>query len=63
MARFFQQTLSTGWRFKKTDNQGDEAWMPVASVPSVVHQDLEANKKFVFPYIKDIKNISPFDVK
>ncbi|KAK2767736.1 hypothetical protein FQN54_003894 [Arachnomyces sp. PD_36] len=51
MAGFSQQTLSDGWSFKRTDDESAEAWMPVASIPSVVHQDLEANKKLSDPFI------------
>lgn len=47
MAKFFEQTLSEGWSFKQSDDESADAWMPVASIPSVVHQDLEANKKYV----------------
>jgi beta-mannosidase len=38
--------LATGWRFRRTD-EGDESWMPVEKVPSVVHLDLINNKKYV----------------
>lgn len=38
--------LATGWRFRRTD-EGDDAWMPVEKVPSVVHLDLINNKKYV----------------
>ncbi|OJJ51766.1 hypothetical protein ASPZODRAFT_127897 [Penicilliopsis zonata CBS 506.65] len=51
MARFLSQSLSTGWTFKETRDQAEEAWMPVQSVPSVVHQDLIANKKLEDPFI------------
>lgn len=36
--------LSTGWTFRDRDA---EDWMPVPLVPSVVQQDLIANKKWV----------------
>jgi beta-mannosidase len=36
------QALSSGWSFRDRDA---EEWLPVASVPSVVQQDLIANKK------------------
>jgi beta-mannosidase len=42
MMEFSRQSLSTGWSFR--DRDADE-WMPVASVPSVVQQDLIANNK------------------
>jgi beta-mannosidase len=44
MASFYQETLSTGWSFKQSDHQNEDAWMLVSSIPSVVHQDLEANR-------------------
>lgn len=47
MAAFAQYTLSTGWYFKDRDELASEAWMPVPVVPSVVHQDLQANGKCV----------------
>jgi beta-mannosidase len=34
--------LSTGWSFR--DRDADE-WLPVPTIPSVVQQDLIANKK------------------
>lgn len=46
MASFFQQSLATGWSFKDAEDNSAEAWMPVAHVPSVVHQDLIANNKY-----------------
>ncbi|KAL4892850.1 beta-mannosidase B [Aspergillus ambiguus] len=51
MASFFQQSLATGWSFKDAEDDSTEGWMPVAKVPSVVHQDLLANKKLEDPYI------------
>ena len=47
MAVFAQYTLSTGWYFKDRDDLASDAWMPVPVVPSVVHQDLQANGKCV----------------
>ena len=38
-----QHILSKGWSFKDSE---EDAWMPVPVVPSVVHQDLLANKKY-----------------
>ena len=38
-------TLTTGWSFKQTDAIDDNAWMPVANVPTNVHLDLVANGK------------------
>lgn len=40
MANFVN--LSTGWSFR--DRDADE-WLPVPAIPSVVQQDLIANKK------------------
>ncbi|KAE8313904.1 beta-mannosidase B [Aspergillus transmontanensis] len=51
MAAFSQYPLSTGWSFKDSDDQSPEAWMPVPVVPSVAHQDLQANQKLKNPYI------------
>ncbi|KAL4784913.1 glycoside hydrolase superfamily [Aspergillus varians] len=45
--KFSQQSLSTGWEFKDRD---EISWLPVPSVPSVVQQDLIANKKLEDPY-------------
>ncbi|GAD96332.1 beta-mannosidase [Paecilomyces variotii No. 5] len=50
MAKFFEQTLSKGWHFKQADDT-EQAWMPVPSIPSVVHQDLLANGKIPDPFI------------
>lgn len=43
--KLFQQSLSTGWEFKDRDDNTPNPWMSVPSVPSVVQQDLIANKK------------------
>ena len=37
--------LSSGWSFKQTDDSNEDAWLPVKSVPSEVHQDLIDNNK------------------
>lgn len=37
--------LTAGWSFKQTD-ASDDAWLPVASVPTNVHLDLIANEKY-----------------
>lgn len=37
-----RQFLSSGWTFRDRDAQD---WMPVPAVPSVVQQDLIANKQ------------------
>ncbi|CDM38127.1 CAZyme family GH2 [Penicillium roqueforti] len=41
-------SLSSDWSFKDRDT---DEWLPVASVPSVVQQDLIANNKLDDPYI------------
>jgi beta-mannosidase len=43
MANPVQLSLVEGWSFRDRDDA--EGWMPVPAVPSVVHQDLMANKK------------------
>ncbi|KAJ5180934.1 Glycoside hydrolase family 2 immunoglobulin-like beta-sandwich [Penicillium capsulatum] len=40
--------LSSGWTFRDRDAQ---EWMPVPKVPSVVHQDLIANKQLDDPFM------------
>ncbi|KAM0217588.1 hypothetical protein ACHAQD_007331 [Fusarium lateritium] len=42
--------LATGWRLKRTD-EGDDAWMPVEKVPTVVHLDLINNKRIPDPFL------------
>ncbi|KAL4863377.1 hypothetical protein BDV12DRAFT_189726 [Aspergillus spectabilis] len=49
--RLFQQSLATGWEFKDRDDKSPNAWMRVPAVPSVVQQDLIANKKLEDPYV------------
>ncbi|KAE8151463.1 beta-mannosidase B [Aspergillus avenaceus] len=44
-------TLSTAWSFKDRDDDSAEAWMPVPVVPSVAHQDLQANGRLKNPYV------------
>jgi beta-mannosidase len=39
--------LSLGWSFKQTDDVGENAWSPVKTIPSTVHQDLIDSKKCV----------------
>ena len=39
--------LSTGWSFKQTDDDSNDAWLSVKKVPSEVHQDLMDHKKYV----------------
>ncbi|CRG89090.1 beta-mannosidase [Talaromyces islandicus] len=48
---FLKIPLSTGWAFKDGEDD-NEGWMPVPVVPSVVHQDLMANKKLEDPYLE-----------
>jgi beta-mannosidase len=41
MSFFTSQELSTGWEFKRTDEEDIlGAWLSVAKVPTVVHLDL-----------------------
>jgi beta-mannosidase len=42
--------LATGWRLRRTD-EGDDTWIPVEKVPSVVHLDLINNKKISDPFL------------
>ncbi|KAL4734822.1 glycoside hydrolase superfamily [Aspergillus similis] len=51
MAGYTQHVLSEGWSFKDSDDQSPDAWLPVPTVPSVVHQDLQANGKLDDPFI------------
>jgi beta-mannosidase len=48
MAGSSQVRLASGWSLKAKDAP-DEAWMPVAKVPSQVHVELIANEKYVSP--------------
>ncbi|KAK7890749.1 hypothetical protein LTR67_007958 [Exophiala xenobiotica] len=43
--------LSLGWSFKQTDDIGENAWSPVKTIPSTVHQDLIDSKKLEDPFI------------
>ena len=43
------QELKAGWSFKRTDDNGADAWMAVEQVPSGVHLDLMKNKKYLSP--------------
>ncbi|KAL4974102.1 glycoside hydrolase superfamily [Aspergillus desertorum] len=51
MVGYTEHTLSEGWSFKDRDDQSPEAWLSVPIVPSVVHQDLQANGKLENPFI------------
>ncbi|KAF4996700.1 hypothetical protein FGRMN_4358 [Fusarium graminum] len=42
--------LTTGWRLKRTD-EGNDTWMPVDKVPTVVHLDLLNNKRIPDPFL------------
>ncbi|KAF2396378.1 beta-mannosidase precursor [Trichodelitschia bisporula] len=42
--------LTAGWEFKQTE-EGDDAWLPVARVPTNVHIDLLANDKIPDPFL------------
>lgn len=44
MSNLVQLPLHEGWSFRDRDDA--EGWMPVPTVPSVVQQDLIANKKY-----------------
>lgn len=46
MSLFSAEELGKGWQFKPTEDPSDEAWLPVAKVPTVVHLDLMANNKY-----------------
>ncbi|KAF2194519.1 glycoside hydrolase family 2 protein [Zopfia rhizophila CBS 207.26] len=43
--------LTDGWSFKQTDDAGDDAWLPVARVPTNVHLDLIDNGKIPDPFL------------
>lgn len=47
MSSFTSDLLTTGWEFKRSDDQSSEAWLPVAKVPTVVHLDLIDNNVYV----------------
>ncbi|PYH91221.1 beta-mannosidase [Aspergillus ellipticus CBS 707.79] len=51
MAKLAEYSLSTGWSFKDGEDKSPGAWMPVPVVPSVIHQDLQANGKLKDPYV------------
>ncbi|KAI1072862.1 hypothetical protein LB507_011455 [Fusarium sp. FIESC RH6] len=42
--------LATGWKLKRSD-EGDDTWMTVEKVPTVVHLDLLNNKKIPDPFV------------
>jgi hypothetical protein len=44
------QELTTGWSVKQTDNASEDAWLPVLQVPTNVHLDLLANRKYISPW-------------
>jgi beta-mannosidase len=41
----FTTELNHGWSFKQSDDNSDDAWLPVAKVPTTVHIDLGDNGK------------------
>ncbi|OKL62158.1 Beta-mannosidase B [Talaromyces atroroseus] len=52
MNPFYKLSLSASqWQFKQADNESHDAWLPAPAIPSVVHQDLLANKKISDPLI------------
>ncbi|KKK18066.1 hypothetical protein P175DRAFT_0457433 [Aspergillus ochraceoroseus IBT 24754] len=51
MAAFAHHALSTGWSLRDSEDQSPNAWLSVPVVPSVVHQDLQANNKLENPFI------------
>jgi len=40
-------TLTDGWFFKQADDDSEDAWLPVARVPTNVHLDLIDHGKYV----------------
>lgn len=42
---FATQDLSSGWSFKQKDDESQDAWLPVNSIPSTVQQDLLDHEK------------------
>ncbi|KAH7128385.1 glycoside hydrolase superfamily [Dendryphion nanum] len=43
--------LTDGWTFKQTDHTTEDAWLPVAKVPTNVHLDLIDNGKIPDPFL------------
>ncbi|KAI1621589.1 glycoside hydrolase superfamily [Exophiala viscosa] len=41
--------LNTGWQFREIDLGKSDSWLPVPSIPSVVHMDLIHNKRIPDP--------------
>ncbi|KAL5115715.1 hypothetical protein ACEQ8H_006427 [Pleosporales sp. CAS-2024a] len=44
-------TLTEGWRFKQTNDAGEDAWMSVKRVPTNVHLDLIEHGKIPDPFL------------
>ena len=44
LSKLSSQLLSYDWQFRDKDS-GEEEWLPVTKVPTVVHLDLMDNKK------------------
>jgi beta-mannosidase len=42
--------LTDGWTFKQADDDAQDAWLPVAKVPTNVHLDLIDNGKYVITW-------------
>lgn len=38
--------LTSGWSFRQTDDPSEDAWLPVARVPTNVHLDLIDHEKY-----------------
>lgn len=45
------QELTSGWSFKQTDDTAEDAWLPVARVPTNVHLDLIDHEKIPDPFL------------
>ncbi|KAI1501848.1 family 2 glycosyl hydrolase [Biscogniauxia marginata] len=43
--------LSHGWSFRQSDDESNDAWLPVPKVPSQVHIDLLANQRIPDPFL------------
>jgi beta-mannosidase len=56
------QELTTGWSVKQTDNASEDAWLPVLQVPTNVHLDLLANRKYISPWHTEVHDrvLMPF---
>lgn len=43
--------LTSGWSFRQTDDPSEDAWLPVARVPTNVHLDLIDHEKIPDPFL------------